>query len=95
MSESETEANGEKGPDRKAGGPPMPIGAAPVGSEVVLAEVRGGRGLVFRLAEMGLTPGARFTIVSRGRPGPIIINLRGARLMLGAGMAGRVYVRPG
>ncbi|MFW6066340.1 MAG: FeoA family protein [Planctomycetota bacterium] len=80
--------------DRNRGAPPMPVTTAPVGSQVELAEIRGGRGLVFRLAEMGLTPGVRFTVVSRSRPGPLIINLRGTRLMLGAGMAGRVYVRP-
>ena len=91
---SDDEQQNEQPARRGAGPPPMPVTAAPVGAEVELAEVRGGRGLVFRLAEMGLTPGVRFTVVSRGRPGPIIITLRGARLMLGAGMAGRVYVRP-
>lgn len=78
---------------RSCGAPPMPVTLAPVGTHVELAEVRGGRGLVFRLAEMGLTPGVRFTVVSQAKPGPMIINLRGTRLMLGAGMAGRVYVR--
>ncbi|MGC9453999.1 MAG: FeoA family protein [Phycisphaerae bacterium] len=79
---------------RSQGAPPMPVTLAPVGSQVELAEIRGGKGLVFRLAEMGLTPGVSFTVVSRSRPGPLIINLRGTRLMLGAGMAARVYVRP-
>jgi Fe2+ transport system protein FeoA len=29
-----------------------------------------------------------------GQPGPVIINVRGAKLMLGRGMAHRIMVRP-
>ena len=73
--------------------PTMPLMMASAGEEVLLAEVRGGRGLCHRLAEMGLMPGARFRIISKGSPGPFIIDLMGSRLMLGQGMVHRVFVR--
>jgi Fe2+ transport system protein FeoA len=70
------------------------LDAAVCGQEVRLAAVRGGRQFQHRLAEMGLIPGARFRIVSRGRPGPFVIDLKGGRLMLGYGMVRRVFVKP-
>lgn len=71
----------------------MPLALAVVGQEVVLASVAGGRGLVHRLAEMGLGPGARFRVLARGRPGPFIIGLGAGRLILGRGMVHRIRVR--
>lgn len=70
-----------------------PLELVAAGQEVELARVAGGRALQHRLAEMGLTPGVRFRVLSRGRPGPIIILLKGSRLMLGRGMIHRVSVR--
>lgn len=72
----------------------MPLELAAAGQEVELVNVAGGRSLQHRLAEMGLTPGVRFRVISRGRPGPIIILLKGSRLMLGRGMIHRVTVAP-
>jgi len=70
----------------------MPLMMAPEGQEVTLAEVRGGRAFLLRLAEMGLTPGARFRILKKGRPGPYIIDVKGCRLVLGRGMIHRILV---
>jgi len=56
-------------------------------------DVRGGRGLHRRLAEMGLGPGSRFVVETSGRPGPFIIRVKGSRLVLGHGMVTRVFVR--
>ena len=56
---------------------------------------RGGRGwgLERRLADMGLTPGTRITVVkSAPLQGPLEILVRGSRLALGRGMAERIYV---
>ena len=80
---------------REAGDPTaVPRARAPTGDELELVEVQGGRHLLHRLAEMGLTRGARFRIVNRGRTGPVIISVKGARLMLGRGMVHRILVRP-
>lgn len=47
-----------------------------------------------RLEDMGLTPGAKVTVV-RSAPfhGPIELHVRGSRLAIGRGMAERILVR--
>jgi len=72
----------------------MPLALARPGETVELVDVRGGRGLQRRLAEIGLRPGSRFWVESSSRPGPFIISVKGARLILGQGMVRRVFVRP-
>lgn len=73
--------------------PVMPLQMAQPGETVKLVAIRGGRRLQHRLAEMGLTPGATFRIISRGRPGPFIILIMGTRLVLGRGMIHHITVR--
>jgi len=54
-----------------------------------------GRGWGFekRLMDMGLTPGTRVTVVkSAPFHGPLEILVRGSRLILGRGMAERIFV---
>ena len=86
--------NEAKSPAGAASPPAMPLAMASIGQEVVLEAVVGGRGFLHRLAEMGLTPGARFLILAKGRPGPFIITVKGTRLVLGQGMVHRILVRP-
>ncbi|MFW6106995.1 MAG: FeoA family protein [bacterium] len=74
--------------------PVMPLAMARRGETVELVDVRGGRGLHRRLAEMGLGPGSRFVVETSGRPGPFVIRVKGSRLVLGHGMVTRVFVRP-
>lgn len=52
-----------------------------------------GYGLQKRLADMGLTPGTKVTII-RSAPlnGPIEVLVRGYRLALGRGMAEKIFV---
>ena len=58
-----------------------------------VAFIIGGRGLVKRLTEMGLTPRTELTVL-RSAPflGPIEISLRGVSLALGRGVASKVFV---
>jgi len=61
----------------------------------VVAYTVGGFGLVRRLAEMGLTPGAKVKVLRRGPfHGPFQIEVRGVALALGHGVASRVFVKP-
>ena len=47
-----------------------------------------------RLADMGLTPGTRITVVkSAPLHGPLELLVRGSRLALGRGVAERIYVK--
>ncbi len=70
----------------------LPLAMINPSEEVTVAEIRGGRGLVQRLADMGLTPGTKLKVINSQMPGPILIDLRGSRLVLGHGVALKVMV---
>ena len=71
----------------------MPLAMARPGELVTVIGVRAGWGLQRRLADMGLTPGVRIRVISSQMPGPILIDLRGSRLVLGHGVAQKVMVK--
>ncbi len=73
---------------------PMPLAMAGSGETVQVTAIDGGAGLQRRLAEIGLGPGAVFRVETRGRPGPFLICLKGARMILGHGMVRHIRVRP-
>jgi ferrous iron transport protein A len=63
------------------------------GETVIVSSVRAGWGLQRRLADMGLTPGVEVKIVSAGRPGQVVLDVRGSRLALGHGVASKILVK--
>jgi len=63
------------------------------GERGVVAALDGGRGLLSRMASLGFTPGAEVTVVQNYRRGPLITQVRGARIALGRGEAAQVRVR--
>lgn len=69
-----------------------PLAALKEGQSAVVARIDGGREFVRRLAEMGVSPGTPLKLL-RGR-GPMIIEVRGHRLVIGHGMVDRVMVNP-
>ena len=71
----------------------IPLFAATHGKPITVVGFRGGPGMQRRLADMGLTPGTELRLISNDRHGPIIIELRGARLALGRGIARHILVR--
>ena len=71
----------------------MPLAMARPGEMVVVTGIRAGRGLQRRLADMGFTPGVQIRVINSGMPGPVLIDLRGARLALGRGIALKILVR--
>ncbi len=70
----------------------MPLAMASPGEVVQVVDIKAGRGLTRRLADMGLTPGVRIRVISSQMPGPVIIDLRGSRLALGHGVAQKILV---
>ena len=70
----------------------MPLAMVSPGEVVTVVSVRAGRGLTRRLADMGLVPGTRLRVVNSQMPGPLIIDVRGSRLVLGHGMAQKITV---
>jgi len=55
--------------------------------------IRGGRGLIQRLYDMGLTPGTEIKVLRKVPFGPIEILLRGYNLALGRGVVNRIWVK--
>jgi ferrous iron transport protein A len=73
----------------------MPLSMASSGETVEVVAVRAGWGLQRRLADLGLTPGIRVRVVSSGKPGPVVLDVRGSRLALGYGVAHKIMVSAG
>lgn len=72
----------------------MPLAMARAGEVVTVVSVRGGWGLQRRLADMGLTPGVRIRLINNQIAGPVLVELRGARVALGRGVAQKIMVKP-
>lgn len=70
----------------------MPLAMVAPGEVVTVVGVRAGWGLTRRLADMGLVPGTTLRVINSQMPGPIIIDLRGSRLVLGYGVAQKIMV---
>jgi ferrous iron transport protein A len=70
----------------------MPLTMATVGEGVRIREIRGGRRLRRRLADMGLNPGTRLQVIFTNRDGPLIVAVKDSRLAIGWGMAHRILV---
>lgn len=73
----------------------MPLAMVSPGEEVTMVDIRAGRGLTRRLADMGLIPGTPLRVITSQMSGPILIDLRGSRLVLGHGIAQKIMVEAG
>lgn len=62
------------------------------GEIVKLVSIRAGWGLQRRLADLGLTPGVELRVISSGRPGQVVLDVRGSRLALGHGVSAKIMV---
>jgi len=71
----------------------MPLMDLRVGQKGIVALIRGGRGMIQRLTDMGLTPGTEIRILkSAPFHGPIEICVRGSNLAIGRGVAMKIFV---
>jgi ferrous iron transport protein A len=68
------------------------LSAVPRGESVQIKEIQGGHQILSRLASLGFTPGARLKVIQNYGRGPIIVNLRDARVALGRGEALKILV---
>lgn len=73
----------------------IPLALLSVGEEGEIVEMRGGRGMVQRLSEMGFTNSTRVKVLSSSSPGPVLVGVRDARVALGRGIAMKIMVNPG
>ena len=58
----------------------------------VVSIAAGGRGLTSRLASMGLMVNSEISVINNGHPGPIVVEVRDCRVVLGRGMADKITV---
>lgn len=71
---------------------PMPLSMASQDEDVRLIEIRGGKQLRQRLADMGLTLGITVRVMAANAKGPLIIDVKDTRLAIGRRMAHKILV---
>ena len=72
-----------------------PLAMLSENKEAKIVEIRGGRGIVRRLSEMGFTPGTRVKVLFSNSPGPVLVDVRGSRVALGRGLLMKIIVSLG
>ena len=70
----------------------IPLEVVQVGRRVRLLALNAGRGLQGRLVAMGLVSGVEIKVLRNSMHGPILIEVKGSRIMLGRGMAQKILV---
>ncbi len=62
------------------------------GKRVRFLTVNAGHRLQGRLAAMGMVPGAEIDVVQNNLFGPVVVEVKGSRMMLGRGTANKILV---
>lgn len=65
---------------------------AATGINLIFTSVKGGRGAMQRLTDMGLIPGERLKVLHNSGYGPVTVLIKGARVALGHGLAEKILV---
>ena len=68
------------------------LSTAAQNENVRVSRIEGGEGLRARLAAMGIVPGVTMAIVRNSLWGPLIVKVRGSRLVLGRGAADKIAI---
>ena len=69
-----------------------PLSGVIPGTSVVLRRISAGRDLSARLFAMGFVPGTTVEVRRNERHGPLLVAVKGDRIMLGRGMADKMMV---
>lgn len=70
-----------------------PLSTAKAGESVRVVRIDAGRGLNNRLASMGLVASAELRVVSNGHPGPFVLIVKEAKVVLGRGVAQKILIK--
>jgi len=70
----------------------MPLTMLKPGKKARILSIRGGRGAQARLASMGLIPGTVIEVVRSSYSGPFVIAVREGRMIIGHGMAQKIFI---
>jgi Fe2+ transport system protein FeoA len=63
------------------------------GISVIVESISGGKHLRQRLVNLGVLPGSEVSVVRSNKMGPLVLNVKGSRIMIGQGMARQIYVK--
>jgi len=63
-----------------------------INERAILLYFSNGRAETNRLASLGFTPGAEIGMMQNYGHGPLIVTVRGARVAIGRGEAGKIFV---
>ena len=81
-------------PESRSSLPRIPLSALGTHEQATIVDLAGGHGMLSCMATMGFTPGAEVTMVQNCGRGPLIVQVRGARVALGRGEASKIKVEP-
>jgi len=70
----------------------IPLSGVSTGKTVKIVSVEAGHGLKNRLAAMGLLANVTFKVIDNQHPGPFVLVVKGSKVALGRGMAGKIMV---
>ena len=63
------------------------------GQSGTIVSLNGGRNLTKRLADLGISPGTIITVLRRSLfAGPVQVEVSGSKLVLGRGLASKIFV---
>jgi ferrous iron transport protein A len=63
------------------------------GQKGIIISIQGGRNIIQRLTDMGLTPGTEIKMVRKGSFCPVEISVRETDLAIGCGVASKILVK--
>ncbi len=72
----------------------MPLSMMNSGERGRVVRIRGGRGMVNRLADIGIREGSEIAVVTRQDRGPVMVVHDNTKVGIGFGMAHRIMVEP-
>ena len=70
----------------------IPLAMLNEGDEGKVREIRGGRGLIRRLSELGFIGGERIRILHSHSSGPILVEIKDTRIAIGRGVAMKIII---
>ncbi len=71
----------------------IPLPLADRGRPLEILAFNGGCTMQDRLRSLGMAPGRHLTLIDAGRGGPVLIEIDGCRVAIGASLAAKVLVR--
>lgn len=70
----------------------LPLVLLSRGETARIVRIHGGRGVRKRLFDIGIAPGKKIEIVHGWGKGPLVVMVDETRIMLGRGMANKIYI---